>query len=79
MSDGRFVAALLVAVVLVVGGIGLVARQVTHHYDASNCRRFGQETSREVRFVEYTFWSWDCLTPSGAGQWISIDALREVG
>jgi hypothetical protein len=72
------VAFVVVTLVVVVGGLGIGIRQISHHYDVANCGRFGEESGREVRFVDYTFWSWDCLTPTQDGKWISIDRLRDI-
>lgn len=61
----------LAALILGIRGIG-------HHYDNKTCHRFGDESGREVRFVDYSFWTWDCLTPTSDGKWISIDRLRDI-
>lgn len=54
--------------------------ELGRHYGRVNCQRYAQNTQRQVRFVNYTFWSWDCLTPnpSQPGTWIPIGQLRGV-
>jgi hypothetical protein len=71
---------------IVIGGavlafclIMLGTRQVTIHYDRAACHSFATQTERQTKFVTYTYWSWDCLTPTGDGKWISTDNLREFG
>jgi hypothetical protein len=72
------IAGIFIAVVLFVGGIATVATTISKHYAEINCEQFGEQTNREVRFVKYNFWNWDCLTPSDDGKWISTDSLREI-
>ena len=69
---------------LIVGGaaifvcaVVLIANATEKHYDRAGCHSFADRTGRETRFVEYTYWSWDCLTPSEDGKWISVDNLRD--
>lgn len=59
-------------------GIGMVVRDVGHHYDVAACSSFGEQSNREVKFVDYTYWSWDCLTPTTDGKWISTSRLRDL-
>ena len=40
------------------------------------CYVFSKESGRETKFVEYTFWTRDCLTPVEGGKWISAFNLR---
>lgn len=70
---------IVIAFIGVLAALPFGARQLSHHYDAAGCHRFGTESSREVRFVDYTFWSWDCLTPTSDGKWIPTDQLRDFG
>ena len=81
MSDAAavtlIVSGLITAVLLLVGGIMFIGRNVSHHYDKAACHSFAQRTGRTVKFADYTYWSWDCLTPSTDGKWISIDRLWE--
>lgn len=55
---------------------GLIALSKTNDYHT--CISFGKETNREVRFVNYTFFRWDCLTPAKDGKWISTKGLRDI-
>lgn len=49
------------------------------HLDRASCNAFADNSGRETRFVRYTYWTWDCLTPQADGRWIPVDALRAQG
>lgn len=73
------------ALTLIFGGIALfivvgvlTTTPISRHYDHLNCRKFGQNTGRVVKFVNYSYWSWECLTPSRDGRWIPTSQLRDV-
>jgi len=76
---GLIVVAVLMVAVILFGVVGFTVRNITIHYDRAACGAFADKTSRETKFVSYTYWSWDCLTPSGDGKWISTANLREFG
>lgn len=40
------------------------------------CNVFSVESKRETKFVEYTYWNFDCLTPQSDGKWVSAFNLR---
>jgi len=65
----------VVAVVLLI--LAFVAVPISKHYAEATCHSFGDRTGREVRFVKYTYWQWDCITPSSDGKWLSTDRLWE--
>jgi hypothetical protein len=69
---------IVIAIVLFVLICVLISNQVSKHYDKASCHTYAQTTGRQTRFVTYTFWSWDCLTPAADGKWISTDALRDL-
>jgi hypothetical protein len=75
---GWIVASIVVGVcvvtLVVVGGI----MRMTRYYDARQCDTYAEQTDRETRFVDWSWQSWDCLTPSGDGHWIPIEQLRKV-
>ena len=52
-------------------GVGGGIRTYQHHQDANACAIWGKQTDRPVRFVNYNFWSWDCLTQGFNGKWVS--------
>lgn len=83
MSEDWYIAGVIASifafVILLVGGIVLVGSRVSKHYDRIACTSFGEQSSRQVRFVTYNFWAWDCLTPTADGKWISTANLREFG
>jgi hypothetical protein len=53
-------------------GVGGGIRDYQHSQDQQACRVFQEETGHETRFVNYNFWTWDCLTPGFNGKWVSI-------
>ena len=64
---------------LLIFGIMALSISVGRHYNRAECHRFAQTTNRTTRFVIYTTFSWDCLTPDGHGRWIPTKNLREFG
>lgn len=75
MLRGRWIAAMFTAGVI---GIILAAGVISYVTERSTCYAFGRQAHRDVRFVRYNIVSWDCLTPTRAGHWISTDNLRGV-
>ncbi len=49
-----------------------------HWVDTADCREFSAATGRQVRFVDYTWFTWDCLVQTDRGQWIPRDGLRDL-
>ena len=47
--------------------------------DRNACTKFAEQSNRETKFVDYSFWYWDCLTPTKDGKWISTYNLRDTG
>jgi len=41
-----------------------------------SCLVFSKESGRQTKFVEYTRWTRDCLTPLDTGVWISTYNLQ---
>jgi hypothetical protein len=80
MSDGAGIAitigCLVAAVAILVGGLLLIGRQVDHHYKQSTCPERGEVMGRPTKFVDYTFWSYDCLAQADDGTWLSVDKFR---
>lgn len=79
LEDWQWFVVILVGVLMFVVAVGLVVRQVSHHYAVANCDRFQQVSGHEVEFVDYTFWTWDCLALTPSGQWLPVDQLRDFG
>ena len=52
-------------------GVGGSVRTYQHHMDAQACQVWGKQTDRPVRFTNYNFWSWGCLTPGFNGKWVT--------
>jgi hypothetical protein len=64
----------ILIIILLIGG----ACRTGRYFDKRSCYSFGQQSGRETKFVDYTFFSWDCLTPTTDNKWISIDNLRDI-
>ncbi len=45
--------------------------------DTQSCEAFGQASGRDVQFVRYHHWNWDCLTMGADGKLISVTLLRD--
>ena len=77
-SDLFALLVILVSVLLIitvfVGGVFRIVRPI----DKSSCHSFGEQSGREVRFVDYNLMSWDCLTLAQDGKWISAYNLINV-
>jgi len=74
----RFDAIVFVIFCAIVVVIFLGANSWARHIDKENCHGFGVASGRETKFVDYTFWSWDCLTPTTDGKKIPVKNLREI-
>lgn len=68
----------LLVVAVIIAGLLFAIRGFGHHIDERTCSAFSIQTGREAKFVDYSWLSWDCLTPASDGKWVSTDALREV-
>lgn len=75
MNDYIF-SILFIGVILVLPFFGLIA--IAKHYNEITCYEFWFASEREVKFVKYTFLSWDCLTPTKDGKYISTSMLRDI-
>lgn len=69
-----FIVIILVVVFVVVVGVVSWDKSLVRR----SCESFGQITNRETKYVEYTYWNYTCVTPTGDGKWINTSALREV-
>ena len=79
MSTAKFTAVLVGSILAFVVLIVIGVRQFGHHYDVADCRQFALASERTTKFVDYTFMTWGCLTPTADGRWIDVSKLREVG
>lgn len=78
MSVAGFFAAVIGGAIVLICSVTLVIMTGVYYVDKSSCHSFGRESNREVRFVKFNFFEWDCLTPTANGKWISTDRLREI-
>lgn len=72
------VTGVVAAVCVIALAVAVVANRISKHYDKAACHSYSTNTGRQVRFVTYTFWSWDCLTPAADGKWIPTSNLRDL-
>jgi hypothetical protein len=79
MSDGAIVLTFIGGVLALVALIVTIGMTTTYYVEKNQCHSFGQQSNREVKFVKYTLVTWDCLTPTADGKWISTSNLREFG
>ena len=73
----QFLAAIIL-VVLFMSAVMIPTVFIKRHYAQINCSQFSLQSNREVKFVNYSFWKWECLTPTKNEKWISVDSLRDV-
>ncbi len=66
----------IVVGIVVIFTVGLTSMGAS--IDSGSCQQFGVNSNRETRFVRYNYFSWDCLTPSKDGKWISAYNLRDI-
>lgn len=80
-SVARCVVALALVLAAVIGSLVVGTNQWSKHVASYECRHWGEANGRPVKFVTYTFWSWDCLTPNhnAPGTWISTDNPTLLG
>lgn len=62
-----------VVAVMVIGALSFIK-----HQTRIQCEGFSQTANRETRYVEYSYWSFDCLTPDKGDKWISTEMLRSI-
>lgn len=58
--------------------IYLIIRQVDHHYEKNTCDNRGRVTGFDTKFVDYNFWSYDCLAKRSDGKWVAFDKAINV-
>lgn len=78
MDELFAIAASIAAFAAVMFGIGVGVNTISRSQSESSCTAFASETHRETKFVNYTYWDYDCITPASDGKWISTKALRDV-
>lgn len=68
----KFTVALATCIVVFFAGLTVIIRQFDHHYTVNDCRKFAESSNYETKFVDYSFWTWDCLVKSG-DRWVPMD------
>lgn len=61
---------------LTIAGVILGVMRIERAYDRNVCLGFAAESAYETKFVDYSFFGWDCLAKAGNGKWVSADNLR---
>jgi hypothetical protein len=79
MSDGGIVASIVGGILALIAVVMVIVMTSVYYVEKNQCYSFGRQSNREVKFVKYTLVSWDCLTPTADGKWISTSNLREFG
>lgn len=69
---------IILLVIVATAILTLAGNAGDRHLVRESCAAFGRESGREVRYVDYTFWTRDCLCQAKDGKWISTSLLREV-
>ena len=64
--------------VVAIAGIVVAIAIPSYYVEKNTCYSFGRNSEREVKWVMYNLVSWDCLTPTQDGKWISTDKLRDI-
>lgn len=73
----EFIVSMFFVGILLIGGPVLVIRQIDRHMGPNGCKRFGESSQREVKFVQNTFWDYGCYAKTG-DKYLPIDQLRGV-
>lgn len=68
---GLFVAVPILIAALLFGTI----RQIDHHYQQKYCEPRLSSYGREGKFVDYNYWSYDCLAKTSDGSYVPINSL----
>lgn len=68
---------------LIFGGIvagvivlGVAVRGFDHWATQRSCPERGEAMGMESKFVDYTFWSYECLVQLDDGRWVGVDKVR---
>lgn len=77
MSDVIAVLGFLAGIVLFVLVTVLSVRTVDRHYVGKNCPSRGISFSLPSKFVEYNFWSYECLVQIG-DTWVPVNQYRGI-
>ena len=77
LLKGRWVFAYLISILTVVFSFLSIGVRAFEHYNLEKgCASFYTETGYTTKFVDYTFWRWDCLVKQDNGKFIPVSAIR---
>lgn len=51
---------------------------LTHNSSKDGCKDYAVESNFETKFVDYSYFSWDCLAKTGDGKWVPISNIQIV-
>jgi hypothetical protein len=69
------IVATLAIIVLVFSVTFVIIRQIDHHIVSSNCPKQAVAYNRETKFVDYSYFSYECLVKSNNGTFVNINNL----
>ena len=70
--------AIVTAVCVLAGGIGITGlvfgvNQIGRQVSVESCRNWGIKNDRETKWASFNLFSYECLTKSYDGKWVSTD------
>ena len=77
MGFFKYVGIPVLILIFIMTGVVFGANSIDKYQRKTGCEVFSKESGRETKYVEYTYWYVDCLTPQDGG-WISAYNLRGI-
>jgi hypothetical protein len=69
-----------VGVLLCVTGVCLlvvpIVRVIDHLHEVRKCDRYEEQTDTEVRFMDFSYWSYHCMVHTDNG-WVPVTQIRD--
>lgn len=65
-----------ILVAILVGIVG--CRQLDHSMSKNSCYGWGEATGREVQFVDYHYFSYQCLVHIDDGRWVDVSNVVAI-
>lgn len=76
-GDGWKMANVAMAVVLTIAWMVPAIRTIDHNRGNANCYSYGRQVGREVKYIDVSFWDYDCYVKTERG-WITRSNITEV-
>lgn len=67
----------LVIMSIPLGLLVIIGTSIDKSNTRKSCDVFGVISGYETKYVEYTYWNFDCLAKTENGKWLSTSSLRE--